>query len=73
MSILQKIAKFLLPASLFARIESESKQWYSICNCGYEFNVWELGGMRSMALGNPTKLKQCPGCGKIALRTLHKR
>lgn len=63
----------MLPASLMAQIEEESKSWYFKCSCGHEFDIWSMGGIRFKATGQPKRLVTCPGCGKTDFLTLNKR
>jgi len=63
----------ILPASLMAHIEEESKRWYFTCSCGCEFDVWSIGGVRFKAAGRPKKLVTCPACGKTSFLELNKR
>jgi hypothetical protein len=54
-----------LPSRLRSSIEAESRQWKLRCGCGAERSVWEAGGIRWKARGNPRTLLRCPACGKI--------
>ena len=42
-------------------------------NCGYERSIWELGGVRYKAVGNPPTLKRCPNCGEIRWHKIYRR
>ena len=33
--------------------------------CGFEVSVWEAGGIRWLAAGNPRKAAVCPTCGPV--------
>ena len=72
MGLLQKIVKTLLPRRWAAAIEAESRAWVMRCPCGHETSVWEAGGIRYRAAGNPVRLARCPHCG-ITWHRLHKR
>lgn len=46
-------------------MERESKEWKVTCpNCGHERSIWELGGIRWKAKGNPRRRMKCPECGE---------
>lgn len=65
----QHLAKKLLPEKTAAAMEAESRQWRVVCACGHDRSIWDLGGIRYKAAGNPRKLMKCPACGK---RTWHR-
>jgi hypothetical protein len=65
----QRLAKKLLPEKTAAAMEAESRQWRVVCACGHDRSIWDLGGIRYKAAGNPRKLMKCPACSK---RTWHR-
>lgn len=74
MTRIQKIFLALLPAKWAADAEQQSKRWLMRCpDCQTEFSVWDLGGIRWQAVGNPHRLVKCPACGKTNTVQLHKR
>lgn len=66
-SLTQKFFKALLPSSTFQNLEATSRQWYFQCACGNKINLWESGGIRHRAIGNPKRLVACPACKKIQM------
>ncbi len=64
MSFLQKFLHFLLPVSLFAVMEADSKRWFLVCDtCGFKRSVWELGGIRyKAASAGKMSYRTCPQC-----------
>jgi hypothetical protein len=46
-------------------MEAESRQWLAECPCGSSRSIWELGGIRWKAAGQPRKLLRCPKCGEL--------
>lgn len=54
-------------------MEAESRAWTSTCACGRSFSVWDAGGIRFKAKGNPTTTLRCPACGTTAARPLSRR
>ena len=60
----------LVPAKTAAAMEAESREWLIVCpNCKHARSVWDMGGLRYKAKGNPKKLMQCESCGQ---RTWHR-
>ena len=53
--------------------ERESRRWYVRCRCGKEPDVWEMGGIRWGALGQPRRLVQCPYCHARSILKLQRR
>jgi hypothetical protein len=51
-----------LPDKWFKTMQLESKGWYLVCECGYAKSVWDYGGIRFDAAGNPMKLRWCAAC-----------
>lgn len=72
MSLVQKLVSNLLPRPWAAAIEAESRAWMMRCPCGHETSVWEAGGVRFKAAGNPVYLARCPRCG-LTWHRLHKQ
>jgi ribosomal protein S27AE len=73
MGLVQKFVTRCLPKQLAAAIEDESRRWIMTCSkCGHETSVWEAGGVRYKAAGNPVRRHHCPRCGPAAHR-LHLR
>lgn len=68
MTTVQRLAKTLLPEQTAAAMEAESREWRVVCACGHDRSIWDLGGIRYKATGNPRTLLKCPACGK---RTWH--
>ncbi len=73
MSTIQKLYKFFLSANSFNKARSESQEWYFKCDCGNEFSMWDIGGIRYKAKGNPIKVVKCTRCHKVAARKLFKK
>jgi hypothetical protein len=64
LSLIQRLAKALLPARAFAAIEAESREWQVTCSgCGHARSVWDLGGIRYKASGTPRTRGVCSQCG----------
>ena len=65
MNWVQKLVTALVPPSLGNAMEEESRTWMLRCPCGYERSIWEMGGIRAGAVGNPRRLMRCRSCGKV--------
>ena len=74
MSRIQKFFMAILPRAWAADAERESKKWLMRCpNCQYEISVWDAGGIRWKAAGNPRRRMPCPNCGKSGWFMFSKR
>ena len=63
----------LMPKSWRAAMEAESRQWLTKCpNCGHTSNIWDIGGIRYKAYGNPRTGIWCSACGKLGMHTVTK-
>lgn len=64
MGALRNLVLALVPASWGASMERDSRGWKLVCPCGHVRSVWEIGGLRWKASGEPRKLLHCPACGR---------
>jgi len=63
LSFWQRVSKSFLSERTFEDMKKESSSWKVQCpNCKYERSVWEMGGIRWKAAGNPKVLRICPNC-----------
>ena len=63
---------FMSPATK-AAAEAESRQWIATCpNCGKATSIWDLGGLRYKAAGNPSRGMTCKACGKYGMHPVAK-
>lgn len=73
MTRIQRLILFFIPARHRAAAEAESRAWRYTCEaCGHARSVWELGGIRWKAAGQPVTRTRCPTCGTAGLYTLRK-
>lgn len=63
MSLVRKLLVAVLPKSWADSMEAESRQWMLQCKCGREISVWDAGGVRWKASGEPWRWFPCPKCG----------
>ncbi len=64
MSLLQKVFAAVLPARSVEELEADSRLWMVRCTCGFARSVWEIGGIRYKAVGEPRWFRKCPQCGQ---------
>ena len=64
-----RLLKFILPARAFAAIRDGTRLWLIECPCGHQRDLWDAGGIRYKAVGEPSQYHACPHCGG---RTWHK-
>lgn len=64
MSSIQKFLLAVLPGAWAKSMEAESREWMCTCPCGHTRSVWDLGGIRWKAAGNPRRRLKCSNCGQ---------
>lgn len=63
-----------LPGNWGSDMEAESRKWMAICSeCKSEKSIWEHGGIRWKAAGNPSRRLKCDSCGRITWHSLEYR
>ncbi|MCL4871010.1 MAG: hypothetical protein KJ063_18780 [Anaerolineae bacterium] len=71
MNALQRFLMWCMPGSWGEAMREESLHWLLRCpNCGLERSVWELGGIRWKAKGQPKRLLFCSQCGQRGLHEM---
>jgi hypothetical protein len=73
MSREHRFLRFILPAKAFSAVRAGTKKWLAECPCGYKRDVWDSGGVRYKAAGEPRKLGYCPGCGKSTMHKIRRK
>jgi hypothetical protein len=73
MTTIQRFLTKILPRSKAEAMKAESLSWMVKCTCGYEQSVWELGGIRWKAKGNPKQLRLCSKCGQRTWHTFFRK
>jgi DNA-directed RNA polymerase subunit RPC12/RpoP len=64
----------LVPARMAAQMEAESREWLMRCRaCGEAVSIWDLGGLRYKAKGEPKMMMRCPRCGRRGLADVYRR
>lgn len=70
MSFYHKFFSAILPRRLFEAMEADSRTWMVRCSCGFSRSVWEMGGIRYKAIGEPRWYLRCTGCGRRSWHTV---
>jgi hypothetical protein len=73
MTFIQRFLTAVLPEAWAEDMRAESLTWMMRCNCGYERSIWESGGIRWKARGNPQRLSVCPQCGQLSRHTVYRK
>jgi hypothetical protein len=73
MNFVQKLFTSILPRKWAESMEAESRIWMIQCPCGHEVSVWDAGGIRYKATGNPKQLRRCPECGQRTWHHIYKK
>ena len=68
-----RFLKFILPAKAFAAVRAGTKEWLAECPCGHKRDVWDSGGVRYKAAGEPRQLGYCLLCRKSTLHRIRKK
>lgn len=73
MSFVQRIFSAILPRSWSRDMEASSRSWMVRCeSCNFERSVWDWGGIRWGASGNPRRRLKCTQCGTTGWHRLHR-
>lgn len=74
LSFTQKFMKMISSQQGFEAMQKESKTWMVQCsNCKYEKSIWEIGGIRSGATGNPKTYMRCSNCKQLNWHNIYKK
>jgi hypothetical protein len=68
-----RFLKLILPSKAFAAVREGTKQWLAECPCGHRRDLWDSGGVRYKAAGEPRQIGSCPACGKATLHKIRKK
>ncbi len=73
MSLRDLILRFMSP-KMRAEAEADSRKWAATCpRCQRVNSMWDVGGMRYRAVGNPVTLVRCAHCGKASFMRFQKQ
>ena len=73
MTKLQRCFLSIVPEKWARSMEEESRLWMIRCSCGYERSIWDAGGIRWKAAGNPRRYLRCQRCGQRSWHQIVKR
>jgi hypothetical protein len=72
MTFLQKLMSAVLPKGWAKEMQKESRNWMVRCTtCGFERSVWDSGGVRWKAKGNPKFKAECIACLQNTSHTIY--
>ena len=64
----------VVPRKTAAAMEAESRQWQIVCPaCGHTQSIWDIGGLRYKAKGNPKQRRRCEACGETSWQRVERR
>lgn len=73
LSGIQATALAAVSAETAAEIEAESRAWMMQCpRCKAERSIWEAGGIRYKAAGNPRKMLRCASCSQTTWHRIYR-
>lgn len=65
MSLMRRLVFLFVSRETARKMQAESERWLLTCpNCQHQVSVWELGGLRYKAKGEPRHYRRCSRCGK---------
>ena len=73
MAAKHRFLRFVLPVWAFVAVRAGTKQWLLECPCGHKSDVWDSGGVRYKATGEPLQLGRCPACGRTTMHKVRKK
>ena len=73
MAAMQRFLRFILPARALEAVRQGTKLWLAECPCGYKRDLWDSGGVRYKAAGNPLSLSYCPECDRNRMFLIRKK
>jgi hypothetical protein len=72
MSLFQWLTKQFVPAKTYVAMEAESRLWVMDCPCGHATSIWDMGGIRYRAAGQPVRAGRCAVCRSKFTGTVRK-
>ena len=59
-----RFLRFILPKKWFEAVKAGARQWLIECPCGFKRDLWDVGGVRTKAAGEPRSYSGSSECGK---------
>jgi RNase P subunit RPR2 len=73
LSFVQKLARTFCSPSMFEKLKADSNQWGFTCGrCRKPSSIWDIGGIRYKAKGNPRTRVKCPHCGEFGFQRIER-
>jgi hypothetical protein len=70
---LRSFILWFMPDAMKKAAEADSRAWIGTCkHCGAGNSIWDIGGIRYKAAGEPITRVRCPKCGKFGFVTFRK-
>lgn len=73
MNSIHRLLKFILPEKAFTAVRDGTREWLIECQCGHTRDLWDAGGVRYKAAGEPRRYLTCPKCGEERWHTIRKK
>ena len=68
---LRDFLMWFMSAKTKAAAEADSRRWGFTCSqCGVRSSIWDIGGIRYKAIGEPISLVKCPKCGHSGMHRI---
>jgi uncharacterized Zn finger protein len=71
--MLRQFFRIFLPKRAFDAIRAGTREWLIECPCGYRRDLWDVGGIRYKAAGEPRRLLRCPSCGQVTWHKIRRK
>ena len=72
-SAIQRLFAKVLPAKMIEEFEQDTREWRVTCRkCGFERDLWAMGGIRSNARGSKHAFGRCPTCQCLTWFKIHR-
>jgi len=68
-----RFLKAILPERAFNAIREGTRNWLIECPCGHMADLWNAGGVRYKATGEPRQLTACQGCGTATWQKVRRK
>ena len=68
-----RFLRAVLSERAFEAVQNGTRQWLFECSCGHKADLWEMGGVRFKAAGEPRQWTACQGCGKITWQKVRRK
>lgn len=63
----------ILPAKWYGAVKTGTRLWLIECSSGHKRDLWDAGGVRYKAFGEPRTYGRCRECGKASCLKIRKK